>query len=58
MRKVKHDPRRDEYDEPAIHEIRLRDLRYADDTAILASTTGIENQIKSVEEHSDHKGLK
>ena len=36
----------------------IRDLRYADDTALLATTTaGLENPIKSVKEHSEEKGL-
>ena len=33
-------------------------MRYADDTALLATTTeGLENLIKSVKEHSEQKGL-
>ena len=36
----------------------LKDLRYADDTALLSTTpTGLEKLIKSVKEHSDEKGL-
>ena len=34
-----------------------RDLRYADDTALLVTTTELENLIKSVKEHSEQKGL-
>ena len=35
-----------------------RDLRYADDTALLVTTTTeLENLIKSVKEHSEQKGL-
>ena len=34
----------------------IRDLRYAGDTALLATTTaGLENLIKSVKEHSEQK---
>ena len=34
----------------------IRDLRYADDTALLATTTtGLENLIKSLKEHSEQK---
>ena len=36
----------------------IRDLRHADDTALLATkTTGLENLITSVKEHSEQKGL-
>ena len=39
-------------------ECRVRDLRYAYDTALLATTTtGLENHIKSVKEHSELRGL-
>ena len=36
----------------------IRDLKYADDTALLVTTTaGLENLIKSVKEHSEQIGL-
>ena len=36
----------------------IRDLRYADDTALLSTTSkGLENLIMSVKEHSEQKGL-
>ena len=36
----------------------IRNLKYADDTALLVTTTaGLENLIKSVKEHSEQKGL-
>ena len=58
MRAVEHDPRRHDYEEPPIQGLYLRDLRYADDTTLLATTPrGLENLIKSVKEHSDMKGL-
>ena len=52
MREVEYDPRSREYDEPRMQGLSIRDLRYADDTALLATTTG-----KSVKEHSEQKGL-
>ena len=58
MREVEYDPRSGEYDKPRMHGLSIRDLRYADDTALLATTTaGLENLIKSVKEHSEQKGL-
>ena len=58
MREVEYDPRSGEYDEPRMLGLSIRDLRYADDTALLATTTaGLKNLIKSVKEHSEHKGL-
>ena len=58
MRDVEHDPRKDEYDEPKIQGLPIRDLRYADDTALLSTTPkGLENLIKSVKEHSEKRGL-
>ena len=46
------------YDEPRMQGLSIRDLRYADDTALLATTTaGLENLIKSLKEHSEQKGL-
>ena len=57
MREVEYDPRSGEYDGPRMQSLSIRDLRYADDTALLATTTaGLENLIKSVKEHSEQKG--
>ena len=58
MREKQNDPRSGEYDEPRMQGLSIRDLRYADDTTLLATTTtGLENLIKSVKEHSERKGL-
>ena len=58
MREVEHDPRNKLYAEPTIQDLPIRDLRYADDTALLSTTpTGLESLIKSVKEHSEQKGL-
>ena len=58
MREVEHDPRSTVYAEPTIQGLPIRDLRYADDTALLSTTPkGLENLIKSVKEHSEVKGL-
>ena len=57
MREVSLDHRKDDYEEPSIQGVHLKDLRYANDTALLSTTpTGLKN-IKSVTEHSDEKGL-
>ena len=58
MREVEHDPRSNLYGEPNIQGLKLRDLRYADDTALLSTTTeGLNQLIHSVKEHSEQKGL-
>ena len=58
MREVSLDHRKDDYEEPSIQGVHIKDLRYADDTALLSTTpTGLEKLIKSVKEHSDEKGL-
>ena len=58
MREVSLDHRKDDYEEPSIQGVHLKDLRYADDTALLSTTpTDLEKLIKSVKEHSDEKGL-
>ena len=58
MSEVEYDPRSEEYDELRMQGLSIRDLKYADDTALLATTTaGLENLIKSVKEHSEQKGL-
>ena len=58
MREVEQDPRNDLYNEPNIQGLKLRDLRYADHTALLSTTTeGLHQLIHSVKEHSENKGL-
>ena len=58
MREVSLDHGKDDYKEPSIQGVHLKDLRYADDTALLSTTpTGLEKITKSVKEHSDEKGL-
>ena len=36
MREVEHDHRKEDYDEPTLHGLTKRDMRYVDDTALLA----------------------
>ena len=58
MREVANDARRDTYEEPVIQGLRITDLRYADDTALLSTTPeGLKSLITSVKEHGDKKGL-
>ena len=38
IREVEHDHMKEEYDEPALQGLPTRELRYADDTALLAIT--------------------
>ena len=58
MREVEQDSRKDLYHEPNIQGLKLRDIRYADDTALLSTTTeGLHQLIHSVKEHSENKGL-
>ena len=58
MREVEQDSRKDLYNAPNIQGLKLRDLRYADDTALLSTTTeGLHQLIHSVKEHSENKGL-
>ena len=58
MREVEQDSRKDLYNEPNIQGLKLKDLRYADDTALLSTTTeGMHQLIHSVKEHSENKGL-
>ena len=58
MREVEQDSRKDQYNELNIQGLKLRDLRYADDTALLSTTTeGLHQLINSVKEHSDNKGF-
>ena len=47
MRNVANDERQNSYDEVKINGQKLRDLRYADDTALLSTTdTGLKNSLK------------
>ena len=49
---------KDDYEEPSIQGVHLKDLRYAYDTALLSTTpTGLEKLIKYVKGHIDEKGL-
>ena len=58
MREVGHDHRNEEYDEPTLQGLPIRDLRYADDTALLATTPrGFETLIQSVKYHSEQRRL-
>ena len=58
MREVEQDSRSKTYDEPKMQGLLIRDLRYADDIALLSTTSkGLENLIMSVKEHSEQKGL-
>ena len=58
MREVSLNHRKVDYEEPSIQGVHLKDLRYADDTALISTTpTGLEKLIKSVKEHIDGKGL-
>ena len=58
MREVEHDPRNNKCEEPNIQGLSLSDLRYADDTALVATTPkGLENIIMAVKEHSEQRGL-
>ena len=58
MREVEQDSREDLCNEPNIQGLKLRDLRYADDTALSSTTTeGLHQLIHSVKEHSENKGL-
>ena len=54
MREVEYDPRSGEYYEPRKQGLSIRDLRYVDDTALLATTAaGLENFIISLKEHTE-----
>ena len=53
MREVEHGHSNEEYDEPALQRLPIRDLRCADDTALLATTPrGLETLIQSVKYRS------
>ena len=52
MREVEQDSRKDLYNKPNIQGLKLKDFRYADDTALLSTTTeGLHQLIHSVKEH-------
>ena len=58
MRNVAHDERHSRYDEVKINGQKLRDLRYADDTALLSTTdTGLKRLVEATKEHSEEKYL-
>ena len=58
MREVEQYSRKDLYNEPNIQGLKLRDLRYADDTALLSTPTeGLHQLIHSVKDHSENTGL-
>ena len=58
MREVEQDSRKDLYNEPNLQGLKLRHLRYADDTALLSTTTeGLHQLIHSDKEHSENNGL-
>ena len=58
MREMEHDHRKEEYVEPTLQGLPLRDLRYTDDTALLATISkGHETRIQSVKDPSEQKGL-
>ena len=58
MREVEDDPRHENYKEPTIQGLQLRDLRYADDTVLMSTTPdGLEQLINAVKDHSEKKGL-
>ena len=57
MRDVENDDRKDDYDEVRING-KLRDLRYADDTALLSTTTeGLKKLLEATKEHSESRNL-
>lgn len=59
MRKVEEDDRKDLYDEVKINGQKIRDLRYADDTALMSTTAeGLKNLMKATKEHSEAKHLR
>ena len=52
------DDRRDLYNGIKVNGDKVLDVRYAEDTALLSdSTTGMDNLIWSVKEHSEEKGI-
>ena len=58
MRNVSNDDRSNSYDEVKINGQKLRDLRYADDTALLSTTdSGLKNLVEATKEHSEDKYL-
>ena len=58
MRNVEQDPKSSKYEEVNINGRAIRDLRYADDTALLSkSEEGLRNLVEAVKEHSEAKDL-
>ena len=58
MREVEEDTRNGKFQELNIHGHKIRDLRYADDTALLSvSNKGLEELINTVKEHSEEYSL-
>jgi len=58
MRNVANDERQNSYEEVKINGQKLRDLRYADDTALLSTTeTGLKKLVEATKEHSEDKYL-
>ena len=58
MRSVTNDKRSDSYNEVIINGQKLRDLRYADDTALLSTTEeGLKTLVEATKEHSESKHL-
>ena len=58
MREVEHDYRNEEYDGPTLQGLPIRDLRYADDIALLATTPrGLEALLQPVKYHSELRRL-
>ena len=53
MREVKEEQSNSEYDETSVGGIKLTELRYADDTALLStSPEGLNNLVQAVNQHS------
>ena len=58
MRNVEQDPKSSKYGVVNINGRAIRDLRYADDTALLSkSEEGLRNLVEAVKEHSEAKDL-
>ena len=58
MRNVEEDPRSSQYEEVILQGRIIRDLRYADDTALLSRTVeGLGHLVDAVKEHSEAKDL-
>ena len=58
MRDVDEDERSKTYEEPKINGEKIKEIRYADDTALLSKTeAGLEKLVDAVKEHSESRGL-